>query len=478
MGAQIGGTMAESTEYLELHRNKYRVRVRVPEAVRHLFGGKVYLRQSLGTGNLKTANALKGEHVSRFKLQIIEALASVNPGATMWEEAKVLRTRHRSPALEPTTDTAFEIVHRAEELARSKGVETAKAFADTAFGRTTPLTDHLEDFIGDKSYRPKSVLDLRRVMKWLATWLGQKHLPLTLEAITQPVAGDFMRYLVVTRQLDRKNAGKYISFLRSYWAWMEEQGHRPRNSSPWLGRLPEPKAPARGTIREPDNGKRPFTDDEVRKLLGGSPKQHIADLIRIAALSGMRLEECYLLRVRDTADDNFSVLTGKTANAIRKVPIHPALRPIVKRLSKNKQPTDFLLDAEAEMVEHTEIRSQAASKAFGYYRKSLGVDERPNGKTKSNVDFHSFRRWFMQQARNALLAGAKGYTEWTLADVVGHSKDGLPLQLTMSHYPGPSPEAAKRACVEAVKLPSPLNPNASSPSTHDANEEGELHAGT
>jgi integrase len=447
--------MAESTEYLELHRSKYRVRVRVPDAVRHLFGGKVYLRQSLGTGNLKTASALKGEHVSRFKLQIAEALASVHPGATMWEEAKVLRTRHRAPALESTTDTAFEIVHRAEELARSEGFETAKAFADTAFGRTTPLTDHLEDFIGDKAYRPKSVLDLRRVMKWLATWLGQKHVPLTLETITQPVAGDFMRHLVVARQLDRKNAGKYISFLRTYWGWMEEQGHRPRNSSPWLGRLPEAKAPARGIILEPDGGKRAFTNDEMKRLLMGDPKQHIADLIRIAALSGMRLEECYLLRVRDAADGCFSVLTGKTANSTRKIPIHPDLKPIVERLSKDKKATDFLLDPEAEIVEHTQIRSQAASKAFGYYRRGLGIDERPNNKAKSNVEFHSFRRWFIQQARNALLAGAEGFNEWTIADVVGHSKDDLPLALTMSHYPGPSPETAKLACVKAVRLPQP-----------------------
>lgn len=464
--------MTESTEYLELHRGKYRVRIRVPDAVRHLFSGKRYLKQSLGTGNLKTANVLKGEHVSRFKLQIAQAVDSVQPGATMWEEAKVLRTRHQAPAASPASDTAYEIVQRAQELVRSQGLEAAKAFADTAFGRTTPLSDHLEDFIGDKPYRPKSVLDLRRGMKWLADWMAKKHLPLTLEAVTQPVAGDFMRHLVVTRQLDRKNAGKYISFLRSYWGWMEEQGHRPRNSSPWLGKLPEAKGPSRGVVLEPDGGKRAFTEVEMRKLLGGTPKEHIADLMRVAALSGMRLEECYLLRVRDVAGEVFTVRDGKTVNAVRTVPIHPALKPIVERLVKGKQETDFLLDPEAEIVEHTDIRSQAASKAFGYYRRALGVDERPNGKPKSNVDFHSFRRWFMQQARNALLAGAKGYTEWTLADVVGHSKDDMPLQLTMSHYPGPSPEAAKRACVEAVKLPAPLNSDTSAPSTHDANEEG------
>lgn len=450
--------MAESTEYLELHRDKYRVRIRVPDAVRYLFGGKAYLKQSLGTSNLKTANALKGEHVSRFKLQIAQAMASVQPGATTWEEAKALRSRLRSsPASDGIEDsphdTAYEIVLKAEAIGKARGNAAATDFAEIAFGRSTPLTDHLEAFLGDKSYRPKSVLDARRVMKWLGDWLATKKLPLSLEAVSQPIAGDFMRHLVVGRQLDRKNAGKYISFLRSYWKWMEEQGHRPHNSSPWLGKLPEGKRPSRGMVSEPDGGKRPFTSDEMQKLLNGSPKDHIADLIRIAALTGMRLEECYMLRVRDTHGDMFTIRDGKTVNAIRTVPIHPDLTPIVKRLTADKQQSAYLLDPEAEIVEHTDIRSQAASKAFGYYRRGLGIDERPNGKAKSNVEFHSLRRWFIRQAGEALLAGATGYDPWTIADVVGHSKEDMPLFMTKGLYPGAASEAARRACVEAVRLP-------------------------
>lgn len=469
--------MAIDTKYLELHRNQYRVRVRIPDAVRHVFGGKPYHRQGLGTGNLKTANLLKGEHVSRFKMMNAEAMASVKPGATIWEEAKALRAASR---VGNADDAAYEIAHRAGQLAEETNEGTARAFAAAASGRATPIDDYQEAFIGDQAYRPKSADDLRRAMGWLEAWLTQKHLPATLEALSQPAASDFMRHLMVGRKLSRKSVQKYRSFLTAYWSWLEEQGHRPRNTSPWSGRLPESKAPARSTILEPDSDKRPFTDDEMRTLLQGTPsKPHIADLIRIAALSGMRLEECYLLRVGDTEGGVFNIRVGKTANAIRTVPIHSDLKPIIEGLRDGKPATAYLIDPDAPVIENTDIRSQAASKAFGRYRQSLGLDERPNAKAKSNIDFHSLRRWFIKKARDALLAGQGGYSEWTLAEVVGHSaKEDQPLHLTMVRYPGGSPEAAKRACVEAVKLPGPLNSDTSPPPTHDANEQGELHAGT
>ena len=94
-------------------------------------------------------------------------------------------------------------------------------------------------------------------------------------------------------------------------------------------------------------------------------------------------------------------------------------------------------------------------KAFTRYRRTVGVDERAEGARQSNVDFHSFRRWFIRKARDALTSGkATGYSYWTIAEVVGHSKeDSLPLAMTMSRYSGDDTVEAKRACVEAVTLP-------------------------
>jgi hypothetical protein len=100
-------------------------------------------------------------------------------------------------------------------------------------------------------------------------------------------------------------------------------------------------------------------------------------------------------------------------------------------------------------------RSQPVVKAFTRYRRAVGVDERSEGARQSNVDFHSFRRWFIKTARDALTSGrASGYSYWTIAEVVGHSKeDSLPLGMTMSRYGGDDTAEARHACVAAVRMP-------------------------
>ncbi|WP_204350008.1 hypothetical protein, partial [Serratia marcescens] len=79
----------------------------------------------------------------------------------------------------------------------------------------------------------------------------------------------------------------------------------------------------------------------------------------------------------------------------------------------------------------------ALSQRFTRRRRDLGIGETVENSKQDTVDFYSFRRWFMKKAGEALAAGTVGFTPWTIADVVGHSKEGgdLPLGLTMGLYP-------------------------------------------
>ena len=220
--------------------------------------------------------------------------------------------------------------------------------------------------------------------------------------------------------------------------------------------------PRRSRDAEPDGGKRPYTDNELAKLIYGPAPVYLPDLMRIAALTGMRIEEICQLRVRDAEGDALKVRDGKTDNAKRTIPLHPGLAAIIEARSKGKAATDYLIHELPPPPKSREGRSDPAVKRFTRYRRDVGVDERPNGKAKSNIEFHSFRRWFARKAHDALASGSVGFTAWTVADLVGHDDGGVlaMLDLTMSHYPGPSPEAAKRACVEAVKLPPKPAPEA------------------
>lgn len=459
-----------SKQNLELHGQQWRVIVRVPMAARPIIG-KANFKESLGTANLATANLLKPPIVARFKAQIEEALRKATPHSAFDEAQAIRAARREAPKRYGTysvtdrlgreteleaeeDDETFNAIREAEELEERLGEEAAAAFADIALSRATPIADHRDAFVGDRDYQPKSLLELDRTLARLKEWLSSTGRKMTLEAVTPEVGTAYMRHLIHVQGLSTKSAAKYLSFLRSYWAWLAEHHHLPASSAPWAARLPKPRGVGRHTDQEPDEGKRPYTASEMKKLLKGPADANMATLIKIGALTGMRLEEIYRLRVRDVVDGFLMVRTGKTDNAKRRVPIHADLKDLVAALGKGRKADDYLVAPEAPVIEKTGLRSGAASKAFGYYRKAQGVDERPNGKLKSNVDFHSLRRWFIAQARDGLLGGATDYNMWSIADVVGHG-DGLTdtLRMTLGVYPGKSADAALKACVAAVKLP-------------------------
>lgn len=456
------------TTYLEKHGRKWRVIVHVPAAAQRKIG-KAHLKESLDTDNLATANILKAPIVARFKDIIEQALREVQPG-DYHEEAKAIRAAKRLvPASglsvqifprpgeeyeeEAEADSAGNIETIAEGLSKSHGDIVARSFADLAHGRATPLKEHLQAFKDDNDYQAKSLLEMDGAFKRLGEWLASTKRSPNLEGITSDVASIYMRHLVHGLGISPQTASKYASFFRSYWKWLALKGHV-RDGTVWSGPVPKGKAVRRHDDVEPDEGKRPFTTAEMEKLLGGA-KGDMLTLIRIGALTGMRIEEIYGLRVRDVVDGFLVVRVGKTANAKRRVPIHADLKGTVEALTEGKAPVAYLFDTKAQVIEKTGLRSGAASKRFGHYRRGIGLDERPNKKLKSNIDFHSLRRWFIKSARDALFAGATGYNPWTIADVVGHEDDDLKdtLKMTLGLYPGTSPDDALRACVAAVTLP-------------------------
>jgi integrase len=177
-------------------------------------------------------------------------------------------------------------------------------------------------------------------------------------------------------------------------------------------------------------------------LLTGKPDRETADAIRLAALSGMRLEELYRLKVGDCIGGVFDVKQSKTDAGVRTVPIHSALTPIVARRVLGKARTDFLMH-EGGKADGRE-RSAAISKRFGRYRQGVGVHDREDGQRHSRVDFHSMRRWFITEAR-------KGFDRAVVAAVVGHENGNI----TDDVYSGGPDMDTKRRCVESVQLPGP-----------------------
>jgi hypothetical protein len=97
-------------------------------------------------------------------------------------------------------------------------------------------------------------------------------------------------------------------------------------------------------------------------------------------------------------------------------------------------------------------RGQPITKTFGRLRKRLGIDERETGARQANVDLHSLRRYAIASMRDALNAGATGYSMRTVAQIVGHDVGDLGLSMT-SMYAGEEPQSAKAKAIGAIRLP-------------------------
>ena len=102
----------------------------------------------------------------------------------------------------------------------------------------------------------------------------------------------------------KKTAHKKISALSQYWEWLDGKGLAV-GENVWAGQ-PFPKA-ASGALEDDEPTKRAFTDEEVAVLLEGVTKQPLADMIRIAALSGMTINEIASLKVGDCTEETMTV---------------------------------------------------------------------------------------------------------------------------------------------------------------------------
>lgn len=361
----------------------------------------------------------------------------------------------RSVLMEDGTETELDAAQQAEEVLsdrledRARAVEEeegrgrASAFFDMAMGRATPLAHHMETWLaepgrkGRRTERTKA--EYRAMLAAFGDWLaGQRH-PVTVEAVSRKVAGAYSSSLIASGRSDAR-VRDVSTALSGYWRWMEQRGLAKEGANPWPGQAPT--KPAKEDQRE--EPERAFTREEMVALLTGTQDGFLLDLMRVAALSGMRVEEICQLTVGRCAGGVFDVPGTKTAAALRRVPIHPDLSGLVAARTKDKDAKAWLFPEAGEPNRYGQ-RSPNAIARFNRYRREVGVHEEREGRRRSLVNFHSFRRWFVTEALRA------GQLERVVKQVVGHK---LPKSdVTLGVYFGGDLDDAKRACVEAVKLP-------------------------
>ncbi|MFT4077853.1 tyrosine-type recombinase/integrase [Rhodomicrobium sp.] len=444
--------------YLEPHGNQWRVVVAVPRNLQGKLGAK--LKKSLHTDSLVVANRLKWGVVEEFKRKIRLA-ATFTPEDPLLEEAlrmreTVLNGGEGCGGISPEEYISIRVDQllgapvdecgdTGEPIFSEDGEARAALYSKIALGIATPLLTLVDTWHEQEVNRKERTKgDDKRSLRYLDEWARGHNVSPTIEAITRKAAGRFVADLPKIaasaqggQRLTNRTTNKYISSLSAYWKWLKARDHVEENV--WTGLSLPKERPQR------DELERSFTDDEVRNLLAGKPNMEaLGPLMRIAALTGARIDAIVSLRVKDCADGLFRFKAQKREAGERAVPIHSALVDLAEELVRNKGPLEDLFPSIPEPPKGTQQeRSMPAVKAFGRYRKTVGVDDTRPGRRRSLVNFHSFRRWFITKAERA------GIPEGTIATVVGHKRTGM----TFGLYSGGPDLDQLRACIEAVRLP-------------------------
>jgi integrase len=455
MGGMILGGWPGDKRYLtqKVAHGVWYVSVDVPRPYQAALGRKRVIR-SLKTRDLKTAQSLRWGVVAEIKGEVqrgVEA-STGQPDANLTAWALEVREEIRSTPIAAHARREMLTVAldaNTDEIASRLGTDAAQQFHQIATGKADPITTHLDRYLDNAGMAARTNADARTAVRELDGWLAKENHPQTVQGLDSRTAGEFRDQFLVPVKKDTRTINKKISLLSSYWKWLIKNGVLDTAAlNPWGGKsLPKPKSWQQGedSALEP----RAFTEDEMKALLAGDADQDLADLIRIAALSGMRLEEIGQLRVKDCEGGVFNIRKSKTKAGIRKVPIHPGLAAIVTRRTKDtdtgetKDPEVFIFPDFPDSG-WDGARTMAVSKRFATYRRSVGVDEVPEGQKRSRVDFHSFRRWFAHECEVA------GHQETLVARVMGHMKG---VDMTFGTYSRAQPLELMKACIESVKLP-------------------------
>ena len=447
--------MALDKRHLKKHGNQYLVILKVPAKLREVVG-KAHLKHPLHTDSLSLANRDKHKHLAAMKDRLAEAERELvrrsgkNPDGlaaealdwrmTIAEARDAADTDHghgRDDHTEDGHDLMLSLLaDRSEEIEKREGTERALAFNAIARGEATPITPMIDAWLSEKAMKPRQRTDYHRAVSKFIDWLATSRRPSTVEACSRRVAGSYVTEQFTNNRVHPRTANKDISCLSSLWAWLIKKGYVVENI--WTKQGLEEVKVSKG------EAKRPYTDVEIATLFAGNPTELLGDVMRIAALSGMRVEEIAKLSVSDVQGGNFDIKKAKTPAGEREVPIHSGLASIITRRTAGRNPTDPLFPELPMPKPGSPVeRSQKVVKAFTKYRRKLKVDDVTEGARQSRIDFHSFRRWFITKAEQA------GQPPHIISAVVGHKRLGMTLGL---YSAGPEVQQF-RACVEAVKLP-------------------------
>ena len=272
------------------------------------------------------------------------------------------------------------------------GKEGALSAYRVAAGKSVLLSEHMEGYLDDTVTDPKS-----RDMKIRHLSLFFKTFKLA-EDVTQEAVAEWAEDILTAKDggVSYKTAKTYLSTYRTFWRYLGRKKLIPRSVAPFTDVL---EAPVRSSNGNKQLKRGHFEPEDYKRLLkaaqgyGREDNDHLADLIRLAAHTGCRIDELCGLDLKNVilshSVPHFIIEDAKTEAGNRKVPIHSNIKQLVSRLMDNSK-DGYLLSGLS--YNKYGSRSNAIGKRFGRLKASL--DYGPD------LVFHSFRRGVATQFEN------------------------------------------------------------------------------
>ena len=402
--------------------------MRVPKDVRHLFN-QAKFSQTLKTHSFEIAEERKLSIISNWKAMVRAARQTFEPQKFEFDKA-VKNYSETFKALGSGPDAITHVSHQVplndadtvEDMAKINEEQIIAYNISTGKGLATKL--YLDEWLGQCEYNPKGKDEAGRFIKGefckrfpVFELIDRKELKIWIDDQLQGRNG----FKVAARPTVRKRLG----WINSFWDYVE--GKYTEVECMTRNILPKPKKTKSSAVQ---NSYHPFTVEEYFMLVDATEKSNrgrgdpeLKDLIIVGAHTGCRLGELTHMKLDCVGDDWFQVEDSKTANGIRRIPIHTGIQQLVERLKQTSQAanSEYLFSGLSDNNLYKN-RSNGVGKRFDKLKDDLGF----KGK---NYGYHSFRSTLLNLFESA------GVAENFAARIIGHKVESMTYGLYSEDIP-------------------------------------------
>lgn len=401
-------------EYLRKRGHSWYAALAVPKELRETFGTD-RLVKALDTRDVAEANRRKHAVIAEWQRQFKETAAGKKPDpssspAALLQYAHELRGMVARGELRPFDGeaTLSDALEPMREWDLSSDDLTVIQDAHKALrGELLPtLKEQLEVYLEEAGGRlaTQTIGEKRRHLTDFVAWIGHRE----CAAVTRKQAAAYVSGVILKREHSPSTKTKEVSDLRAFFHWLQIQDVVEANP------FDKMTAIVRGSTRGKAPARRPWTPAEMLRVLRVVPTDDpLWPLFALGAYTGARREELARLKVEHVTTDGLLIDQGKTAAAVREVPQHDAIRPLVQALVDNAGSDGYLL-AGLKVSGPDGQRSWAIGKRAGRTFRLLGI-------TDTRLDLHALRKSFTSAALNA------GAPLPVIQQVIGHGPAGVTL---------------------------------------------------